>query len=75
MAKEHLASIKLKNGDAIDYYRDLENGSISLCGKDHSVTLPALTGLQTTELFTILEAMGDHVEFPGEAEEIQIGTE
>ena len=69
MAKEQLASIKIKNGDAIEFYRDLDNGKISLCGKDHCATLPALTGLQATELFTILEAMGEYVEFPDEAEE------
>ena len=62
---EHLVRIKLeKPDDFIDFYRDLDTGKISLCSKEHCASLPELTGLETTELFALLEPLGDKVEFP-----------
>lgn len=70
MAKEHLVRIKIdKNDDFIDLYRDQESGAISLCSKEKCASLPELTGLQTTELFSLLEPLGDKVDFPAEDSE------
>ena len=62
---EHLVRIKLeRDNEFIDFYRDLETGKISLCSKEHCASLPELTGLETTELFALLEPLGEKVEVP-----------
>lgn len=64
---EHLVRIKLeRDNEFIDFYRDLETGKISLCNKEHCANLPELTGLETTELFSLLEPLGEKVEFPAD---------
>ena len=69
MDKEHLIRIKVEKDDNfIDFYRDPETHKISLCSKEHCAELPDLTGLETTNLFSLLEPMGDKLEFPDEAE-------
>jgi len=70
MQKEHLASIRLQNGDAVDFYRDHDKGGICISDKDSSVALPGATGEQAIELFSIMEAMGGTVELPEETEEV-----
>ena len=67
--REHLVHIKLAKGDFIDFYKDTENGKISLCSQEHCVSLPALTGLETTQLFALLEPLGEKIEFPTDSEE------
>lgn len=70
MEKEHLIRIKVEKDDNfIDFYRDPETHKISLCSKEHCAELPELTGLETTALFSLLEPLGDKLEFPGEAED------
>lgn len=67
MEKEHLVRIKLeKDDDFIDFYKDPETGKISLCSKEHCASLPELTGLETTELFSLLEPLGEKVEVPAD---------
>jgi len=75
--KEHLIRIKLeKPDDYIDFFRETETGKISLCSKDNCANLPELTGLETTDLFSLLEPLGTKVEVPAEAEAInEIFTE
>ena len=68
--KEHLVRIKLEKGDFIDFYKDVEGGQISLCSQKQCASLPELTGLQTTELFALLEPLGEKIEFPSDSEEI-----
>jgi hypothetical protein len=68
--KEHLVHIILAKGDFIDFYKDTENGQISLCSQAHCASLPKLTGLETTELFGLLEPLGEKVEFPSDSEDI-----
>ena len=69
MDKEHLIRIKVDRDDNfIDFYRDPETHKISLCSKEHCAELPELTGLETTELFSLLEPLGDKLEFPEDAE-------
>lgn len=65
---EHLVRIKLAADDFIDFYKDPETGKISLCSKEHCASLPDLTGLETTELFALLEPLGEKVESPVDAE-------
>lgn len=66
--KEHLIRIKLdRPDDFIDFYRDTDTGTISLCSKENCASLPALTGLETTELFSLLEPLGEKIE-PGDVE-------
>jgi hypothetical protein len=67
--KEHLVHIVLAKGDFIDFYKDTENGKISLCSQAHCVSLPELTGLETTELFDLLEPLGEKIEFPSDSED------
>lgn len=69
MAKEHLVRIAVeRKDDFLDLYRDMETGGISLCSKDRCAELHELTGLETTNLFSLLESLGDKVEFPADAE-------
>ena len=68
--KEHLVRIKLEKGDFIDFYKDDQNGKISLCSQEQCANLPDLTGLQTTELFALLEPLGEKIEFPPDSEEV-----
>jgi|GEM_PF-4852350 len=68
MAKEHLVRIMVEHkDDFIDLYRDPETGGISLCSKDRCAELHELTGLETTNLFSLLEPLGNKVEFPDDA--------
>lgn len=69
--KEHLAHIKLAKGDFIDFYKDTDNGKISLCSQEHCASLPEMTGLETTELFALLEPLGETIEFPAEEEKTE----
>jgi len=75
--KEHLIRIKLeKADDFIDFFKETETGKISLCSKENCADLPALTGLETTDLFSLLEPLGTKIEVPAEAEVIdEIVTE
>lgn len=66
--KEHLVHIKLAKGVFIDFYKDTDNGKISLCSQEHCASLPELTGIETTELFALLEPLGEKIEFPAEEE-------
>jgi|GEM_PF-6716571 len=66
--KEHLVRINLEKGGFIDFYRDHDGNKISLCSGEHCVNLPELTGLQTTELFSLLEPLGEKIEFPPDEE-------
>ena len=71
MLKEHLIRIKLeKADDFIDFFRETDTGTISLCSKENCASLPALTGLETTDLFSLLEPLGTKIEVPAEAEEV-----
>ena len=64
---EHLVRIKLeKADDFIDFYKDPETGKIRLCSKEHCASLPELTGLETTELFALLEPLGEKIEVPAD---------
>jgi len=64
--KEHLIRLKLEADDFIDFFKETDTGKISLCSKENCADLPALTGLETTELFSLLEPLGTKVEEPAE---------
>ena len=73
MDKEHLIRIKVDRDDNfIDFYRDRETHKISLCSKEHCAELPELTGLETTDLFSLLEPLGDKIEFPDDSDVEQV---
>ena len=65
-SEEHLASIKLKDGDTIDFLRDHSNGSVSICRDGHRAVMPKATGLQAANMFALLEPLGIGTEFPDE---------
>jgi len=65
----------LAKGDFIDFYKDVENGKISLCNQEQCASLPELTGLETTQLFALLEPLGEKIEFPSEEETMEPATE
>lgn len=72
MPKEHLVRIKLEKGDYIDFYRDHETGKVSLCSQEQCASLPELTGLETTNLFSLLEPLGEKIEFPPDDEPAKV---
>lgn len=65
--KEHLVRIHLKNGESIDMHR--ENGDLKLCHKSHCVIIPRGTGIQALGLYSLLEPLGERIDFPEEGEE------
>jgi hypothetical protein len=62
-SKEHIVRIPIEGkDDFIDFYRDTETHRISLCSKENCADLPALTGMETTELFNLLQPLGKNIE-------------
>lgn len=61
---EHLVRIRLKNGDTIEIYKD--DKTVKVCHGDHCVEIPKATGHQTLNLITLLEGVGEKMEFPEE---------
>ncbi|KKM76827.1 hypothetical protein LCGC14_1376180 [marine sediment metagenome] len=64
--KEKLPRIKLKHGGHIDMTR--EDGDVVVSHDGHAVTLKKATGLQTLEMYALLEGLGDSVELAGSEE-------
>lgn len=60
--KEHLARFHMKNGETVDMHR--EDGDISIATKDHRVVIPQATGQQTLDWISLLESLGERVEYP-----------
>jgi hypothetical protein len=58
MESEHLASIKLKDGSLIKFQRD-ENKTVRVTHDGTEIKLPKATGMTTTQLFALLEPMGE----------------
>ena len=52
--KEPLARFHMKDGKAIDMYR--EEGDVSIDSPDHLVTIPQATGQQTLDWIALFEA-------------------
>jgi len=58
MESEHLVRLTLKDGTHIDFHRD-DDKTVRVCREDHCVILPKASGMLTTELFALLEPLGD----------------
>jgi len=63
---ERLVRLRLKDGSAIDMHR--EEQGIKICLEEQCVSLPDATGGQAAELFALLEAISEDVEFPEDLE-------
>lgn len=59
---EQLVRIKLKNGKYIVFKR--QNNDVNICHDDYCVTLPKASGRITTELFSLLEPLGEMIPEP-----------
>jgi hypothetical protein len=58
---EHLVRLKLQDGTYLDFHRDADN-TVRVCRSDgHCLYLPRASGLLTTELFTLLEPLGEAI--------------
>ena len=66
-ADEHLATVRLKDGAAVKFFRVRKGLRIE--GPEMDVSLPRATGQQAFELFSLLESIGQSVEFPEDEED------
>lgn len=57
---ECLVRIALKDGSHIAFHRDNDK-AVHICHEDHCVILPHATGHLTTELFALLEPLGEAI--------------
>lgn len=64
---EHLATIRLKDGSAVRFIR--EGKGLRIEGSDVAVSLPRTTGQQAFDLFSLVESLGESVEFPEDEED------
>ena len=62
--EEHLATVHLKDGSTIQFFRDEKD--VRIRHTDHAVLLPKATAQQTFDLLALFEIAGESVEFPEE---------
>jgi actin-like ATPase involved in cell morphogenesis len=60
MENERLARIKCKDGTFIDFTRD-EKKTVRVTHEGSEIILPKATGITTTQLFAMLEPMGETI--------------
>ena len=60
MASERLVRIKLKDGTFIDFQRD-DDKTVRVMHEGSEIRLPHGTGVNTTQLFGLLEPMGETI--------------
>mgnify|MGYP001617024315 FL=1 len=64
---EHLATVRLKDGSAVKFVR--EGKGLRIEAPDYKVSLPRATGQQAFSLFSLLESIGESVEYPEDEED------
>lgn len=64
---EHLATVRFKDGSGIKFSR--EGTTLHIEGSDIQVSLPRATGQQAVSLLSLLEGLGESVEFPDDEED------
>ena len=60
MENERLVRIKCKDGTVIEFTRD-ETKTVRVTHDGSEITLPKATGMTTTQLFALLEPMGETI--------------
>ena len=60
MENERLVRIKCKDGTVIEFTRD-EAKTVRVTHDGSEITLPKATGMTTTQLFALLEPMGETI--------------
>ena len=63
---EHLATVRLKDGSAVKFIR--EGKGLRIEGSEVEVSLPKATGQQAFDLFSLVESLGESVEYPEDEE-------
>ena len=63
---EHLATVRLKDGSAVKFIR--EGKGLRIEGPEVEVSLPKATGQQAFDLFSLVESLGESVEYPEDEE-------
>lgn len=64
---EHLATVRLKDGSAVKFVRARKGLRVE--GPEGEVSLPKATGQQAFDLFSLVESLGESVEYPEEQED------
>ena len=64
---ELLGTVRLKDGSAVKFIR--AGKGLRIEGLDVEVDLPRATGQQAVSLFSLLESLGESVEFPDDEED------
>jgi len=57
---ELLVKLVLKDGSVFEFFRDADK-TVRVCHDDHCLALPKATGITTTQLFALLEPLGETV--------------
>ena len=65
--EEHLATIRLKDGAVVKFFR--AGKGLRIEAPDLDVSLPRATGQQAFDLFSLLESIGESVEYPEDDED------
>jgi actin-like ATPase involved in cell morphogenesis len=60
MENERLVRIKCRDGTVIEFTRD-ETKTVRVTHEGTEITLPKATGITTTQLFALLEPMGETI--------------
>ena len=63
---EHLATVRLKDGSEVKFIR--EGKGLRIEGPEVGVSLPNATGQQAFDLFSLVESLGESVEYPEDEE-------
>ena len=64
---EHLATVRLKGGSAVKFIR--AGKGLRIEAPEVDVSLPRATGQQAFDLFSLLESIGESVEYPEDEED------
>ena len=67
MTDEHLATVRFKDGSAVKFIR--AGKGLRIEGPEQNVSLPRATGQHFFELFSLVESLGETVEYPEDDEE------
>lgn len=66
---EHLVRLRTKEGNFIDFYRD-ENKTVRITSSEgNEIKLPRASGMTTSQIFSMLEPLGEILPPEGEEEE------
>ena len=63
---EHLATVRLRDGSTVKFVRAAKGLRIE--GPEVEVSLPKATGQQAFDLFSLVESLGESVEYPEDEE-------